>query len=156
MLPTGTVFVGGFHDTAAGSVVFFDLGVVPETHRQEFEAARDAIASTCLRSVQGTSVGAKHGDSRNAITIVGRRELTRGLSFDGGVALASYDPSGDDVRATILTRSFADCLPGPRRHRPRFRLLESDGIAHPIRYLAAIRLRDSYPAESRRGDRLKY
>jgi uncharacterized protein len=110
-LPTGTVFVAGFHDTGAGLAVFFNSGVVPETHRQEFETARDAITSACLRSVQGTSVGAENGDSRNAITIVGRRELTRGLSFDGGVALASYDPSGDDVRATMLRRVLQTVFP---------------------------------------------
>ena len=116
-LPAGTVFIRGFHDTAAGSAVFFDLGVLPETHRQEFETARDAIASACLRSVQSTSVRPKQGDSRNAIAIVGRREWTRGLSFDGGVALASYDPSGEDVGATVLTARFADGLPVPCRPR---------------------------------------
>ena len=105
-VPEGTVFVGGFHDTGAGSAVFFDSGVVPETRRQEFETARGAIASACLHGGQSTSVEPNTARSRNAITIVGRREIDRGLSLDGRVALASYDPSGDDVRATILSEFY--------------------------------------------------
>ncbi len=111
MVPAGTVFVGAFHDTGAGSAVFFDSGVVQQTHRQEFETARDAIATACLRGVHAASLQPKLEDSRNAITIVGRREWTRALALDGRVALASYDPTGDEVRATILTRVLQTILP---------------------------------------------
>ncbi len=39
-VPPETVFVGGKHNTSSEAVTFFDLDLLPESHRQEFEAAR--------------------------------------------------------------------------------------------------------------------
>src|SRR5262249_56779581 len=51
------------------------------------------------------------GHATNAITIVGRREWSRGLFLDRRAFLTSYDPSQDDADATILTRVLQAVFP---------------------------------------------
>ena len=43
------------------------------------------------------------GHATNALTIVGRREWTRGLFLDRCAFLASYDPTQDDADSKVLT-----------------------------------------------------
>ncbi len=51
------------------------------------------------------------GHATNAITIVGRREWSRGLFLDRRAFLTSYDPTEDDVDCTILTRILQAVFP---------------------------------------------
>ena len=51
------------------------------------------------------------GHATNAITIVGRREWTRGLFLDRRAFLTSYDPTQDDSEGTILARILQAVFP---------------------------------------------
>jgi uncharacterized protein YbcC (UPF0753/DUF2309 family) len=138
-VPAGTVFVGGYHDTCRDAITFFDVERVPASHRQEFEAARKDIAATCARNAHERcrrfmsapltmSFAAAHqhveersedlaqtrpecGHATNALSIVGRREWTRGLYLDRRAFLTSYDPAQDDADSTILTRLLQAVFP---------------------------------------------
>ena len=139
VLPADTVFVGGYHNTCTDTVTFSDLGRILESHRQEFESARKSIDATCERNAHERcrrfmsapltlSFSAAHqhvaeraedlaqtrpelGHATNAITIVGRREWTRGLFLDRRAFLTSYDPTQDDAENTILTRILQAVFP---------------------------------------------
>jgi uncharacterized protein len=138
-IPADTIFVGGYHNTCDDSVVYHDVDRVPESHAGEFEAARKAIRATSERNahercrrfysaplVLSFAAAREHveersedlaqtrpelGHATNAITIVGRREWTRGLFLDRRSFLASYDPSTDDASNTILTRTLQAAFP---------------------------------------------
>jgi hypothetical protein len=131
--------VGGYHNTCDDSVVFFDRDCIPRSHREEFDAARAAIDAACARNahercrrfmsapltmsfdeakqhVEGRSEDLSQtrpelGHATNAITIVGRREWSRGLFLDRRAFLTSYDPTGDDAECSILTRILQAVFP---------------------------------------------
>lgn len=139
VIPAETVFVGGMHNTSSEAVTFYDLDLLPETHRQEFEAIRELIEQACdrdahercrrfesapltlsfkeaRRHVEGRAedlaqVRPEWGHATNAICIVGRRQRTRGLFLDRRAFLNSYDPTQDDAEATILTRILLAAVP---------------------------------------------
>ena len=122
-IPADTWFVGGYHDTCSDAVELYDLDAVPETHQTDLtliqasldEArSRDAQERTrrfescaphaspdaALRHVEGRSEHLaeprpEYGHCTNAVCIVGRRSLTRGLFLDRRAFLASYDASQD-------------------------------------------------------------
>ncbi len=122
-IPDDTWFVGGYHDTCSDDVELFDLDGVPATHRPDLErisesldSARtrsahersrrfeacppDAAPSTALRHVEERSEHLaqprpEYGHCTNAVCIVGRRSLTRGLFLDRRAFLVSYDPTQD-------------------------------------------------------------
>ncbi|HEV3121600.1 MAG TPA: DUF2309 domain-containing protein, partial [Isosphaeraceae bacterium] len=138
-LPADTVFVGGYHNTCNDSVSYFDLDCIPESHRSEFEMARSDIEATCARNAHercrrfmsapltmSFAAAREHveeraedlaqtrpelGHATNAITIVGRREWTRGLFLDRRAFLTSYDPTQDGPDSPILTRILQAVFP---------------------------------------------
>jgi uncharacterized protein YbcC (UPF0753/DUF2309 family) len=139
ILPPSTVVVGGYHNTCNDSVTFFDLDRIPESHRVEFDSARKTVEATCDRNAHercrrfmsapltlSFSAARQHveersedlaqtrpelGHATNAITIVGRREWTRGLFLDRRAFLTSYDPTQDDEESSILTRILQAVVP---------------------------------------------
>jgi len=138
-IPADSVFIGGYHNTCDDSVTFHDIDRIPESHRGDFEAARKAIHEARRRNAHercrrfrsaplGLSFAAalEHveersedlaetrpelGHASNAITVVGRREWTRGLFLDRRSFLTSYDPSTDDAEDSILTRILQAVFP---------------------------------------------
>jgi uncharacterized protein YbcC (UPF0753/DUF2309 family) len=122
-IPGDTWFVGGYHDTCSDQIDYFDLEDLPESHRADFEriserlekaraleahervrrfeAARHGISSAdALWHVQERSEHLaeprpEYGHCTNAVCIVGRRAITRGLFFDRRAFLVSYDPEID-------------------------------------------------------------
>ena len=139
-IPRETVVVGGYHNTCDDSVTFYDLDRIPRSHREEFDAARGAIDSACARNAIQSGAGCfmsapltmsfaeahQHvegrsedlaqtrpelGHATNAITIVGRREWSRGLFLDRRAFLTSYDPTQDDADSSILTRILGAVFP---------------------------------------------
>jgi uncharacterized protein YbcC (UPF0753/DUF2309 family) len=138
-VPPDTVFVGGMHNTSSEAVTFYDLDRLPESHREEFEAARARVERACDRDahercrrfesapltlsfaaarqhVEGRAedlaqVRPEWGHATNAVCIVGRRARTRGLFLDRRAFLNSYDPTQDDARATVLTRILQAAVP---------------------------------------------
>ena len=138
-VPAETWFVGGFHNTCNDSVTWFDADRVPETHRAEFAAARADIESACdrnahercrrflsapltlsfadarrhveARSEDLAQTRPELGHATNAICVVGRRRLTRGLFLDRRAFLTSYDPTQDTPDAAVLTRTLGAVFP---------------------------------------------
>jgi uncharacterized protein len=133
-IPADTWFVGALHDTADDSVRYYDLDVLPRAVTARFEEAfrvlerarRESALERCrrfddapldldpddaLRHVEGRSAHLaqprpEYGHCTNAICIVGRRALTRGLHFDRRAFLVSYDPT-DDTDHRVLERILA-------------------------------------------------
>jgi uncharacterized protein YbcC (UPF0753/DUF2309 family) len=132
-IPDDTVFVGGLHDTADDRIQLFDLGAIPASHDETFEtvcvmlekarreSARERArrfddaplgisAADALRHVEGRASHLaqprpEYGHCTNAIAVVGRRRLTRGLHLDRRPFLISYDPTqdeGDKILERIL------------------------------------------------------
>ena len=138
-LPDDLVFVGGYHNTCNDSVTFSDLDRIPESHRREFETVQRLIAATCERNAHErcrrfmsapltisfaeaqmhveeraedlAQTRPELGHATNAITIVGRREWTRGLYLDRRAFLTSYDPTQDDAQGSILLGLLSAVVP---------------------------------------------
>ena len=138
-IPAETVFVGAYHNTCDDSVTFHDVALIPATHVDEFRAARHIIHQVCERNAHercrrfmsapltlSFAAARDHveersedlaqtrpelGHATNAITIVGRREWSRGLFLDRRAFLTSYDPTEDDADCSILTRVLQAVFP---------------------------------------------
>jgi len=122
-IPSDTWFIGGYHDTCSDDVELFDLDAVPATHQNDLERIReslnlasarnaqerarrfdscppDARPEAALRHVEERSEHLaeprpEYGHCTNAVCIVGRRSLTRGLFLDRRAFLVSYDVTHD-------------------------------------------------------------
>jgi uncharacterized protein YbcC (UPF0753/DUF2309 family) len=138
-IPAETHFVGGMHNTSNETLPFYDLDLLPESHRPEFEAVRRICEDACDRNAHERArrfesaplslsfAGARQhvearaedlaqvrpewGHATNAVCIVGRRERTRGLFLDRRAFLTSYDSTQDDEESTILTRVLQAVFP---------------------------------------------
>jgi hypothetical protein len=138
-IPAETVVVGGMHNTCNDTVTYFDLDRLPKSEWGEFELANNMIEATCERNAHERcrrfmsapltlSFADAHahveeraedlaqtrpelGHATNAITVVGRREWTRGLFLDRRAFLTSYDATQDDADSTILTRVLQAVFP---------------------------------------------
>jgi uncharacterized protein YbcC (UPF0753/DUF2309 family) len=138
-VPAETVFVGALHNSCDDSWEFYDLDRLPNSHRPEFEGTRQLLEQVCERNahercrrfhsapldlsfaaarrhVEGRSqdlaeTRPEYGHASNAVCFVGRRQRTRGLFMDRRTFLASYDPTQDDDRQSILTRILQAAVP---------------------------------------------
>ncbi len=123
MIPEDTWFVGGRHDTCAGSVQLLDTHLVPTSHQDQLHRAvawlrqaseedavercrrfrsaparpdgRSAFRHVRERSVDPDQPRPELGHMTNAMVIIGRRWRTRGLFLDRRSFLVSYDPEQD-------------------------------------------------------------
>jgi uncharacterized protein YbcC (UPF0753/DUF2309 family) len=138
-IPAETVFVGGMHNTSSEIITFYDLDRIPSSHEQEFASIRAVMEQACdrdahersrrfesaplthsfsaaRRHVEGRAedlaqVRPEWGHATNAISIVGRRDWSRGLFLDRRAFLTSYDPEQDDAEHSILTRVLLAIFP---------------------------------------------
>jgi len=122
-IPEDTWFVGGYHDTCSDDVELYDLDSLPPTReldlariRESLDTARarnaqersrrfescaaDTTPDEALRHVEERSEHLaeprpEYGHCTNAVCIIGRRSLTRGLFLDRRAFLASYDAKED-------------------------------------------------------------
>lgn len=139
-LPDDCVFVGALHNTARDEIRYFDVDGIPESHRPDFEEFRRTMEQALERNAQercrrfelapeNPSAKEAHAHVKeraasifeprpelnhatNALAIVGRRDLTRGLFFDRRAFLNSYDPTTDpngDLLAGILGAVIPVC-----------------------------------------------
>jgi hypothetical protein len=139
-IPPDTWFIGGYHDTCSDDVELYDLDALPATHqgdlsriRESLEKARARNAQERARRFESCPVGAspdaalrhveersehlaeprpEYGHCTNAVCIVGRRSLTRGLFLDRRAFLASYDAvqdPGDQSLAAVLATVVPVC-----------------------------------------------
>jgi hypothetical protein len=137
-IPDDTWFIAGEHGTSTDSVVLYDLDLVPAASARALAHVREVLDEARARNgherarkfemaalTGGVRAGLRHvegraahlGESRpeyghctNAICIVGRRSLTRGLFLDRRAFLVSYDPEHDGDNA-VLDRLMA--IAGP-------------------------------------------
>ncbi len=132
-IPADTWFLGGYHDTCSDHIELFDLESIPSTHAADLGLIRKALeearaqnarerarrfescsakveARQALRHVEERSEHLaqprpEYGHCTNAVCIVGRRRLTRGVFLDRRAFLASYDnaqdPTGDHLVALM-------------------------------------------------------
>lgn len=138
-LPSETYFLGAYHNTCNDQMTYHDLDQLPKSHQADFQYARQSIdearrrnAHERCRRFQSTSLSItpeealRHVEGRaedlsqarpeynhatNAVTIVGRRQLTRGLFLDRRAFLNSYDPTQDDEEHTVLARILQAAVP---------------------------------------------
>lgn len=138
LIPEDTVFVGGMHDTTTDRIELFDTADLPASHQGELAALRDALEQArrmsahercrrfvwaprhptpeqALRHVEARAedlgeARPELGHATNAVAIVGRRELTRGLFLDRRSLLVSYDPTRDPD-AALLERLLLAAVP---------------------------------------------
>ncbi len=122
-IPADTWFVGGYHDTCSDDIVLYDTEVVPVTHHPDLAAIRQSLDLARARNAHertrrfescSPSVGVaaallhveersehlaqprpEYGHCTNAVCVVGRRQVTRGLFMDRRAFLVSYDPGID-------------------------------------------------------------
>jgi uncharacterized protein YbcC (UPF0753/DUF2309 family) len=137
-LTDATWFVGGSHDTCSDDLELIDEDSVPLTHRDElerlkrsFEQARARNAhertrrfesrphdTSVERALQHVEERSEHlaqpraecGHATNAVCVVGRRALTRGLFLDRRAFLVSYDATQDPTDDS-LARLLAAVVP---------------------------------------------
>jgi len=130
MIPAGTQFVGGLHDTAADQIEFYDEKLLYGTNEAlhtintaSFEKALDLNAKE--RSRRFASINTKNslqkvrkdilkrsvsmfeprpelGHGTNTLCIIGKRNLTKGLFLDRRAFLNSYDYT-TDPQGRLLT-----------------------------------------------------
>jgi uncharacterized protein len=139
-IPQDTWFVGGYHDTCNDDVEFFDLDAVPSTHQPDLESIQtsldraraqnalerarrfescptDADPERALRHVEERSEHLaqprpEYGHCTNAVCIMGRRSLTRGLFLDRRAFLLSYDANldaNDEGLSALLAAAVPVC-----------------------------------------------
>ena len=139
IIPEDTVFVSNFHNTCDEDVTYFDLDVIPRSHRKEFEQVRAYIdeararnahercrrfesadlampISKSLEHVEGraedlSQARPEYNHATDALCFVGRRDWSRDLFLDRRAFLTSYDPTQDDEQASILARILAAAIP---------------------------------------------
>lgn len=133
-VPEGTWFVGGQHDTTSDAIEWYDVERLPPGHqalcqelRRKLDVARALNAHERCRRFASAPRGVdpraalRHverraraldeprpelGHATNAVCVVGRRALTRGLFLDRRAFLVEYDPAVD-VSGSVLERILA-------------------------------------------------
>ena len=122
-IPADTWFIGGYHDTCSDDVELYDLDALPATHQADLERIRESLDKARARNAQerarrfescpphaSPAAALRHVEERsehlaeprpeyghctNAVCVVGRRSLTRGLFLDRRAFLVSYDADQD-------------------------------------------------------------
>ncbi|MDP3275882.1 MAG: Na-translocating system protein MpsB [Deltaproteobacteria bacterium] len=138
MIPEDTWFLGGCHNTTTDGVTLDDLDQLPDTHTLELKSLQKcleiararsaleriryfehapktrsparALAHVEERSVDLSQARPELGHSNNALAVIGRRSVTRGLFLDRRAFLLSYDASVDP-EGDVLERSMAAAVP---------------------------------------------
>jgi uncharacterized protein YbcC (UPF0753/DUF2309 family) len=139
-IPPDTWFIGGYHDTCSDDVEFFDIDALPPTHQAEFDSIRESLDlararnaherarrfESCppgvnpdgaLRHVEERSEHLaeprpEYGHCTNAVCVIGRRSMTRGLFLDRRAFLVSYDATqdpADESLASLLSAVVPVC-----------------------------------------------
>ena len=137
-IPADTWFIGGYHDTCSDDVELYDLEALPATHAADLDRVRasldrakarnahersrrfescspqaspqDALRHVEERSEHLAEPRPEYGHCTNAVCIIGRRRLTRGLFLDRRAFLASYD-AGQDPDGQSLGAVLAAVVP---------------------------------------------
>jgi uncharacterized protein YbcC (UPF0753/DUF2309 family) len=122
-------FVGAYHNTCDDSMSYYDLDLIPAPLNQSFLESRAKLAQACkmdalerCRKFNEVPVNIsadralgyayqhandlaqprpEYGHATNAVCIIGRRAITRGLFLDRRSFLISYDPDQDPDKSIV-------------------------------------------------------
>lgn len=114
-LPAEVHFLAGLHNTTTDEISFFDLDLVPESHREDVEKLRTAAHTAAnltrlerlpllstknssdpfRRALDWSELRPEWGLTGNAAFIVAPRSLTVSIDLGGRAFLHSYDHRGD-------------------------------------------------------------
>jgi hypothetical protein len=132
IIPDTTFFLGGKHDTSTEDVTFFDLDLLPETHKTIFQKTKDSLKTACEKNAHErcrkffsaplkislkdakrhvesrandlAQPRVEYGNASNAACFVGRRSQIKNTFLDRRCFLVSYDPEQDTPSKDILAR----------------------------------------------------
>ncbi|AKT36739.1 YbcC family protein [Chondromyces crocatus] len=138
VIPETTWFIGGLHNTTTDGITLYDEHRVPASHHAALRAVKadldearkrhahercrrfasaparldpeGALAHVEARAEDLGQARPELGHATNAVAVIGRRELTRGLFLDRRAFLISYDPT-QDPEGHILERILAAAGP---------------------------------------------
>jgi uncharacterized protein YbcC (UPF0753/DUF2309 family) len=124
-----TWFVGAYHNTCDDSMSYYDPDLIPATLTQQFAEVQAKLAGACkmdalerCRKFDEVPVNVtadralgyayqhandlaqprpEYGHATNAVCIIGRRSITRGLFLDRRSFLISYDPEQDSDKSIV-------------------------------------------------------
>lgn len=139
VIPDEVRFLGAYHNTCTDGVEYFDLDLLPRSHRDLFRriessmneararnahersrrfelAPVDMTPKEALRHVEEraedlSQARPEYNHATNAMAVVGRRSWTRGLFMDRRTFVTSYDYRIDDEKDSILTRILQAAIP---------------------------------------------
>jgi hypothetical protein len=141
-IPSDAWFLGAYHDTCSDDVEFYDLDALPSTHQSDLARIQQSLDNArahnarertrrfescpphvspdaALRHVEERSEHLaeprpEYGHCTNAVCVVGRRSLTRGLFLDRRAFLPSYDATQDptDERLAALMAAVVPVCAG--------------------------------------------
>ena len=138
-IPKDTWFLGALHNTGLDAFTFFNLDLMPSSHRHDFESVRKTLEETCERNSHErcrrffsapldltpyeahrhveercedlAQTRPEFGNASNALCFVGRRSRVKNLYMDRRCFMHSYDITSDDAESTILARILAPVVP---------------------------------------------
>ncbi len=138
-LPDGTIFVSAYHDTCTDEFNFLDVENFPEQHQKNFLILKKNLGQACKmnafeRCQRFSSEEAKnnpesalkhvreraedlaqprpeYGHCTTALSVVGRRSMTRGLFLNRRSFLISYDWEKDTEDGKILFQAVIGAVP---------------------------------------------
>jgi uncharacterized protein YbcC (UPF0753/DUF2309 family) len=124
-----TWFVGAYHNTCDDGMSYYDLDLIPAPLNPPFQESRAKLAQACkmdalerCRKFNEVPVNVsadaalgyayqhandlaqprpEYGHATNAVCIIGRRAITRGLFLDRRSFLISYDPEQDPDKSIV-------------------------------------------------------
>ncbi len=138
-LPDEVRFLGAYHNTCNDAVDYYDVDLLPRSHRPLFRRMEASVNETRQRNAHErarlfesapldltTAEALEHVEERaedlsqarpeynhatNALVTVGRREWSRGLFMDRRAFVTEYDPGVDDDECHVLTRILQAAIP---------------------------------------------
>ncbi|MFG0268004.1 MAG: DUF2309 domain-containing protein [Rhodopirellula sp. JB055] len=138
-LPEDVRFVGAYHNTCNDDVDYYDLDLLPRSHRALFRRIESSVNETRARNAHErarrfesapldltpqealehveeraedlSQARPEYNHATNALVTVGRREWSRGLFLDRRAFVTEYDPAVDDENSSVLTRILQAAIP---------------------------------------------
>lgn len=128
IIPDTTSFIGAYHDTSSDQVEFFDTDLIHghrgnvldacfrsfmeaskmNAHERSrrfcslsFRSPEESLRHVRVRSLKYAQPRTECGHATNALCIVGRRDITRGVFLDRRAFLCSYDGTYDSDRSLL-------------------------------------------------------
>lgn len=138
-IPSSTVFISAYHDTCTDEMNYYDLDDFPASHQKDLQILRKNFNEACKlnayercqrfssdeakenpekaiqhvkeRSQDLAQPRPEYGHCTTALSILGKRDLTRGLYLNRRSFLISYDWETDSDDGKILFQAVIGAIP---------------------------------------------